>query len=120
MKKEFRVKSKQDFQKVIKGKKISNECFTLYMKDNEISHPRFGISASKKLGNAVIRSTIRRKIRAMLQTMLKENNFRNKDFVLIVRKKFLENSYYESLNSLKELFQNYMEVKHEEKTQNSD
>ena len=70
MKVELRVKTKQEFQKVINGSKVANSTFVLYYLNNEFSHPRFGISASKKLGNAVIRSTVRRRVRGLVQKLM--------------------------------------------------
>ncbi len=114
MKKEFRVKTNQDFQKVINGKKYSNHCYVTYYIKNDIDHPRFGIAASKKLGNAVIRSTTRRRVRAMIQEILKEDKVLNLDYVLIVKKVFLEKSYQENKNELKNTFQFIWRKMHEE------
>ena len=105
MKLELRVKTNQEFQKVISGSKFANQCFVLYYTKNEFDHPRFGISASKKLGNAVIRSTTRRRVRAMINKLIKEKEIAIMDYVIIVRKQFLENSYLENLKELDLLFQ---------------
>ena len=104
MKLELRVKTNQEFQEVIKGSKVANNCFVMYYTKNEFSHPRFGISASKKLGNAVVRSTVRRRVRAMINVLMKENELSIMDYVIIVRKPFLENSYLENLKELLRLF----------------
>ena len=92
MKVKYRVKSHEDFQEVIKEKKtVSNRIYILYYKKNELKHSRLGISASKKLGNAVTRNKIRRQIRMMAQQVI---NFENSmDYCLIVRKQYLEESY---------------------------
>lgn len=105
MKLELRVKTNQEFQKVIKSAKFSNSCFVLYYTKNEFSHPRFGISASKKLGNAVIRSTVRRRVRGMVQMLMKEKDIAIMDYVIIVRKPFLEKKFLENLKELEFLFQ---------------
>ena len=105
MKLELRVKTNQEFQKVIKGSKFSNDCFVLYYIKNEFDHPRFGISASKKLGNAVIRSTTRRRVRAMINKLIKEKEIAIMDYVIIVRKTFLEKQFLENLKELELLFQ---------------
>lgn len=104
MKKEFRVKNNREFQKVINGKKYIGDKFIIYYIDNEFEYPRFGISASKKTGNAVIRSTIRRKVRALLQEILKRQEILKKDYVLIVRKKFIDSDYKENLKELENNF----------------
>jgi ribonuclease P protein component len=92
MKVKYRVKSHEDFQEVIKEKKtVSNRIYILYYKKNELKHSRLGISASKKIGNAVTRNKIRRQIRMMAQQVI---NFENSiDYCLIVRKQYLEESY---------------------------
>lgn len=104
MKVELRVKTKQEFQKVIKGTKVTNSTYVLYFIKNEFNHPRFGISASKKLGNAVIRSTVRRRVRGMLQMLINENDFANVDYVIIVRKPFLEQEFLKNKSELNGLF----------------
>lgn len=115
MKKEFRVKTNQDFQKVIKGKKINSHFFVIYYIKNNIGHPRFGIAASKKLGGAVIRVKIRRQVRAMINKNLKENKILNLDYVLIVRKTFLENTYQRNEKELTDIFQEIWRKNYEEK-----
>ena len=105
MKVELRVKTKQEFQKVIKGSKVSNSSFVLYYTNNEFSNSRFGISASKKLGNAVIRSTTRRRVRGLLQKLMKEKEIIKMDYVIIVRKPFLEKEFLETYNEMEKLFQ---------------
>ena len=114
MKKEFRVKTNQDFQKVLKCKKINSSVFIVYFNKNNMSHPRFGIAASKKLGNAVVRSTVRRKVRAMIYENLKEQKILNLDYVLIVKKNFFEKTYQENKNELADIFQNIWRKNNEE------
>lgn len=102
MKVKYRVKSHQDFQKVIHdNKRVSNYNFVLYFKSNEVGHARVGISTSKKLGNAVVRSTIRRQVRVMARDAFDFE--KSKDYVLIVRKGYLDNGYQENYESLKKL-----------------
>ena len=92
MKVENRVKSHQDFQKVIKEKKtVSNRIYVLYFKKNELNHSRVGISASKKLGNAVIRNKIRRQVRVISKSVIDFNY--PIDYCVIVRKQFLNETF---------------------------
>lgn len=102
MKLKYRVKTHQDFQKVIHANKsIANRIFVVYYKSNEIGHARVGISASKKLGNAVVRSTIRRQVRAMSKQVINfETNF---DYCIIVRKGYLTNSFQANVEELSNL-----------------
>jgi ribonuclease P protein component len=99
MKIKYRVKTHQDFQKVIhENKTLSNRCFVCYYKVNDIDHARIGISASKKLGNAVVRNKIRRQIRMMAKDVI--NFDKNIDYCIIVKKAYLSNDYATNLNEL--------------------
>ncbi len=104
MKKEKRVKTKQDFQKVIAAKKkISSNIFVIYYLSNDKQESRYGISASKKLGNAVMRVKIRRQVRSMIVEIERFENIIHLDFVIIVRRKFLNNNYHDNLEELKKM-----------------
>lgn len=86
MKKRFRVKKEKDFNAIFKeGKSFANRKFVIYRLENDEQHFRVGLSVSKKLGNAVMRNQIKRRIRHILiehQNQLVENV----DFVVIARK----------------------------------
>ena len=61
MKKENSLKKEQDFQKVIKSKKsVRCKSFVIYYLKNEFDYARIGISAGKRIGNAVIRNRTKR------------------------------------------------------------
>ena len=67
MRKNYRVKSEKDFNAIFKkGQSFANRKFVVYMLEKEQKHFRVGISVSKKLGNAVVRNRIKRKIRHVL------------------------------------------------------
>ena len=54
MKKTYRVKREKDFQAIFKaGKSTANRKFVIYHLAKDQKHFRVGISAGKKLGNAV-------------------------------------------------------------------
>jgi len=92
MKIKNRVKSHEDFQKVIQNnKKKCNETFVLYYKENECGYARIGISTSKKLGDAVTRNRIRRQVRAMCKDCFDFN--KSMDYCIIVRKKYLQQEF---------------------------
>ena len=67
MKKKYIVKNSRDFEKIIKeGKCKKNQSFIIHSKQNELEYDKYGISVSKKLGNAVFRNKYKRKIRAII------------------------------------------------------
>lgn len=86
MKKSYRVKKEAEFQKVFtQGKSVANRQFVVYMleKPNQV-HFRVGISVGKKVGNAVARNWVKRRIRQTL-TDLKPQLKQDCDFLVIAR-----------------------------------
>ena len=110
MKKREVVKSKIDFNKIIKtGKSIANNCFVIYYKDNNIGYSRYGISVGTKLGNAVFRNKYKRKIRMIITNNKSILEKESKDYIILFRKagtnldhKNLENKFIELAKKLKE------------------
>ena len=102
MNKELRVRKNEEFQKII-GKKSSvvNKSFVLYYMKNNLGHMRVGLSVSKKLGKAVVRNKIKRQVRHMVRTTFNSNL--SYDFVIIVRNKFLDNSFEQNKLELEKL-----------------
>lgn len=100
MKKQYRIKKQRDFQFVFKkGRSFANRQFVVYVKDNkEVSHFRLGISVSKKLGNAVTRNKIKRRIRNFFQTH--KDELKSTDYVVIARQPVPNMEYKEIEKSL--------------------
>ena len=98
MNKDYIVKKNYEIQKIIKNnKKLSSKYFVVYYINNKGIHDRYCISISKKIGNAVIRNTYKRKIKDILM----KNNFnKNCDYVIIVKKSILNESYDNIKNDL--------------------
>ncbi|MGT2636259.1 ribonuclease P protein component [Streptococcus ratti] len=85
MKKSYRVKSDKDFQAIFtEGRSIANRKFVVYSLKKDQSHYRVGLSVGKKLGNAVTRNAIKRKLRHILMEL--SPNLQPQDFVIIARK----------------------------------
>lgn len=64
MKKTTSIKKNEDFRKIYStGKSYANKNLVMYVKKNELSENRLGISVSKKVGNSVVRHRITRLIR---------------------------------------------------------
>ena len=86
MKKSFRVKREKDFKEIFQyGTSFANRKFVVYQLENQQNHFRVGLSVSKKLGNAVTRNQIKRRIRHILLSV-RERLADNVDFVVIARK----------------------------------
>ena len=86
MRKSFRVKKEKDFDAIFKkGTSVANRKFVIYRLENNEKHFRVGLSVSKKLGNAVTRNQIKRRIRHVL-IQNSHQIVENVDFVVIARK----------------------------------
>ena len=68
MKKEYRVKKNQEIENILKNRKYSaNSYFSVYKMTNpKTSHFRYAISVGKKIGKAVERNYLKRRITAIL------------------------------------------------------
>jgi len=103
MKKAYRVKSEKDFQKVFsRGQSKANRQFVIYKLPKEgQDHFRVGISVGKKIGNAVTRNQVKRRIRHALMELDKEKQFnQDLDFIIIARKPVSQMDYWEIKKSL--------------------
>lgn len=103
MKKAYRVKKEADFQKVFhQGKSMANRQFVIYALPKEgQTHFRVGLSVGKKMGNAVKRNDIKRKIRHVLIELDQEDKVRpDIDFIVIARQPAAQMTFHEIKKSL--------------------
>lgn len=86
MRKSYRVKKEAEFQEVFEAhQSVANRQFVVYHLDRENQpHFRVGISVGKKIGNAVHRNWVKRRIRQSL-TELKPYLKQDVDILIIAR-----------------------------------
>ena len=103
MKKLYVVKHQQDFDRIIKlnNKKVSSY-FIVYSEDNDKKYDCYGISVSKKIGNAVTRNYYKRIIRNICDNN-KNLYSKRKDYIIIMRKGLTTLSFDESYQSMNDL-----------------
>ncbi len=97
------LKKSNQFRKVLKEKKIHTDYFSIFAAKNFIKHKhRANLNISfvmkKKIGNAVKRNKIRRKLKAITQQLLKKKGAINTDYTYIVFGK--SNAYIQKHNVL--------------------
>ena len=89
------LKKNSDFQNVYKnGKSFANKYLVMYVLENNMKKNRLGISASRKVGNSVVRHRITRLVRESYR--LHENIFNSGlDIVVVARKSAASVGYQE-------------------------
>lgn len=103
MKKINILKNSRDFTKIIKSNKpYKSEHFIIYIDKTGEELYHFGISVSKKIGNAVVRNRIKRQIKSILDKKDYKKGF---NCIIIVRKSLLDLTFNEMAESLFEQIQ---------------
>ena len=83
------LKKSNQFKKTLKEKKIHTDYFSIFATKNFFK-PKYKYNLlisfvmKKKIGNAVKRNKIRRKLKAIVQKLLKKKGAINKDYTYIV------------------------------------
>ncbi len=97
MKKENIVKDNKYFNEIIQNNNfIKNKYYVIYIMKKESAKPKFGVAVGKKIGNAVIRNKIKRRIRNIITTNI--SLFPTYNDYIIVAKKFCKDEKYDKLN----------------------
>ena len=83
------LKKSNQFRKALKEKKIHTDYFSIFAAKNFITPKNrtdliISFIMKKKIGNAVKRNKIRRKLKAIVQKLLKKRGAINKDYTYIV------------------------------------
>lgn len=108
MKANFRVKSNQDFSRVIDlGEKLKNKDYIAHVLKTDNGYIRVGVAVSSKVGLAVERNRQKRRLRALLDNLINYQKG-SYDIVVIAKLSFKEKSYRENKDSLQLLLKNYL------------
>lgn len=92
------------FRRLYRTNGYANSCLVLYARKNRTGTNRVGITVSKKLGKAVIRNRVRRRIREVYR--LNEASFLpGWDIVIVARSRAVEVSFLKLTESLLSLAQ---------------
>mgnify|MGYP003626557455 CR=1 FL=1 len=93
------IKRRPDFLAANRGKRFVNSSFILLAHKRREEHPiapdtiRYGITVTKKIGNAVARNRMKRRFRALLADLLPKYGIEGADHIMIGRKEAKERDF---------------------------
>ena len=102
----------EDFRSILNGKKRVNKYSTIFFRklDNTNSkHLNISFIAKKKLGNAVIRNKIKRRLKNIMMNGIKNIKINYKYSYLIIAKKIVFNHRFEDIKQ--ELFLDFEKIR---------
>jgi ribonuclease P protein component len=104
MKKKNIVKNNRDFNRIIQSNKpYKYKDYIIYIERIENDDYHFGISVSKKIGNAVVRNRLKRQVRSIISKKDYQKNF---NCIIILGRGILERNYQQMEDNLLEAFKN--------------
>ncbi len=103
----------KDFIRILKKKKLNTKYFTIYFEKNLTNSNKYlniSFVMKKKIGNAVIRNRIKRKLRNAVQKILKETRIINLNYTYVI---FGKNNVYKDKfkNILIEVSETFKKIK---------
>jgi ribonuclease P protein component len=102
MQKKEIIKDNKVFLRLYKrGKYIAGKTVVVYFRKNGTTENRVGITTTKKVGNAVKRNRVRRRLRALAELILPEKGSNACDYVLIGRTATFDRSFDDLKKDLK-------------------
>ena len=102
----------EDFKSILSGKKISNKYLTIFFKklsDKDYKKLNISFVTKKKIGNAVKRNKIKRRLRNIMNDASKKINLNLKYCYLLIAKISILNEPYENIKQT--LFNDFEKIK---------
>lgn len=99
MKRHHRVRSSKRFAEIRQhGRTATNELLVLCALPNDLDFNRFGFSVSARVGNAVVRNRIKRRLRAAMRLQM-DQIATGWDIIWIARRPISKANYHEMFNA---------------------
>ncbi len=103
MERKYRLRLNADFQRVRKtGRSWANQLMVLCALPNNLEHSRFGFAASKRIGKAVVRNRVRRRMREAVR-LRRASVVEGWDMIFIARSAIAVTTYTEIARAAEDL-----------------
>ncbi|MDG5747753.1 ribonuclease P protein component [Qipengyuania sp. XHP0207] len=87
------IRKRSDFLAANRGLRVARPGFVLLARPNDGQGKRYGITVTKKIGNAVVRNRMKRRFRELLWDALPDSGLPDHDHVLIGREGGVERDF---------------------------
>ena len=87
------IRKRADFLAANRGLRVARPGFVLLAHPNGGLGKRFGVTVTKKIGNAVVRNRMKRRFRELLRAVLPDSGLPDHDHVLIGREGGIERDF---------------------------
>jgi ribonuclease P protein component len=87
------MRKRADFLAANRGLRVARPGFVLLARPNEGLGKRYGITVTRKIGNAVVRNRMKRRFRELLRAALPAEGLADHDHVLIGREGGIEREF---------------------------
>ena len=102
----------EEFKKLLKQKKVSNKYVTIFfgiLSDKNVTKLNISFVTKKKIGNAVKRNKIKRRLRNILNEAVKKISIKLSYSYLVIAKPTMLNNEYTNIKET--LFQSFKKIK---------
>ena len=100
--KENRLTKRKEFGYIYKkGRSVYSKHLMLVYVPTKFKNIRVGFSVSKKVGKAHTRNLIKRRLRAIIQDMLKQNLLKTNNYIFVANNSIVELSYEELVSQVR-------------------
>jgi ribonuclease P protein component len=87
------IRKRRDFLAANRGLRVARPGFVLLARPNDGQGKRYGITVTKKIGNAVVRNRMKRRFRELLWAALPNAGLPDHDHILIGREGGIERDF---------------------------
>ena len=99
--KENRLTKRKEFGYIYKkGRSVYSKHLMLVYVPTKLKNIRVGFSVSKKVGKAHTRNLIKRRLRAIIQDLLKQNLIKTNNYIIVANSSIVELSFEELKNQV--------------------